>query len=355
MNCASEKTRPRGPAARRPGADVWLRACLSFLLGASCAARGAEMLKAAGPVKHAGLCDASAAVPAGSNLFVVANDEDNILRAYRSDEPGGPLKELDCSAFLNVRGQSREADLEGAACLSNRVFWIGSHGRNKNGKERLNRCRLFATDMRVANGGVTLTPAGQPCTRLLDDLLEDSRFARFDLGAAASRAPKDRGALNIEGLAATPEGHLLIGFRNPIPAGKALLIPLLNPNEVIAGQAARFDPAIELDLGGLGIRDMVYDRGTYLIIAGSYGGGGRCEFYRWAGPGATPESLAVDQIDDYNPEALIVYPDKGVREFQILSDDGMRMVDGCPCKDLQDPRQRIFRSLWLRPAPIPMR
>jgi hypothetical protein len=33
------------------------------------------------------------------------------------------------------------------------------------------------------------------------------------------------GGLNIEGLAATPDGQLLIGFRNPLSEGKALLLP----------------------------------------------------------------------------------------------------------------------------------
>ena len=189
------------------------------------------------------------------------------------DQGGASIKEFDCSAFLRLEGKSPEADLEGAARLGDRAFWIGSHGRNKDGKERLNRRCLFATDIRAMDGEVALVPVGKPYRRLLDDLINDSRFAQFHLAEAARHAPKEAGALNTEGLSATADGHLLIGFRNPIPGGHALLIPLLNPNEVIEGKPARFDPAVQLDLGGLGIRDIAYHEGIYIIIGGSWSRG----------------------------------------------------------------------------------
>jgi hypothetical protein len=310
---------------------------------------GAEHLRIAGPAHYSGMCDASGGVAISSNLFAVACDEDNVLRVYRNDQPGGPVKEFDINAFLGLTGHSLEADLEAAARIGNRAFWIGSHGRNKDGKERLNRHRLFATDIQGNDGDLTLTPAGKPYERLLADLLADPRFDSFHLAEASRLAPKERGALNIEGLSATPEGHLLIGFRNPIPAGKALLIPLLNPNEVIQEKPARFDNAIQLDLHGLGIRDIAWHGGTYTVIAGSYHGGGDFRLYRWAGPGATPERLRVDGLDAYHPEGLIIYPGRGLREFQILSDDGTVLVDNCPCKDLKDPNKKTFRSFWVAP------
>src|ERR1043165_7727785 len=116
---------------------------------------------------------------------------------------------------------------------------------------------------------------GKPYERLLDDLLRDPKLGPFNLAAASQREPKARGALNIEGLSATPDGHLLIGFRNPIPGGKALLLPMLTPDAVIHGQAAKFGEPILLDLQGLGIRDMAFWAGQYAIIAGSYDGKGQ--------------------------------------------------------------------------------
>lgn len=93
------------------------------------------------------------------------------------------------------------------------------------------------------------------------DILEDSRLDQFNLKEAETKAPKAEGGLNIEGLTATPEGELLIGFRNPIPDGKALLLPLKNPSDLVKNPdtaKAIFGEPITLDLGGLGIRSIEY-------------------------------------------------------------------------------------------------
>jgi hypothetical protein len=326
------------------GRGVLILLAISFI---ACAGENSPLLR---PTVYHGEGDASGAVAITSSLFVVADDEDNVLRLYSNDTGGAPIKLFDCNAFLEVRGKSIEADLEAGARVGDRAFWIGSHGRNKNGKERPNRCRFFATDISMAGGEVTLTPVGKPYKGLLDDLIRDARFEQFHFAAAARLMPKRAGALNIEGLSAMPEGHLLIGFRNPIPEGKALLIPLLNPNEVIEGKTALFDPAIQLDLGGLGIRDIAFYEGTYVISAGPYDGGGPFRFYRWAGAGTQPEQIFVDDLGDYHPEAIIIYPEKGLREMQILSDDGKRESNGISNRNLPM-SQRTFRSFWIAPSP----
>jgi hypothetical protein len=48
-----------------------------------------------------------------------------------------------------------------------------------------------------------------------------------------------------------------------------------------------------------------------------------------------------------NPEAIVFYPDKGGKRFLVLSDDGGRSVGGKRCKDLKDPSQKSFRSVWV--------
>ena len=299
------------------------------------------------PARYSGMADASGAVAVNSNLFLVADDEENRLRLYRSDQGGPPVKEFDMNRFLEVHGKSLEADLEGAARIGDRAFWIGSHGRNKDGKDRPNRCRFFATDIKLTNGEVTLTPVGKPCKDLLDALIADSRFAAFHFAQAAGRAPKETGALNIEGLSATPEGHLLIGFRNPIPEGRALLIPMLNPNDVITGKPPAFGPAIQLDLGGLGIRDIAWHEGTYVIVAGPWHGGGPFRLYFWKGPGALAEPVAVKHLNDYHPEAIVIYPGQGLNAIQFLSDDGKLELDGVSAREITDPSRKTFRSFWV--------
>lgn len=338
-----------GIAARRCRGWLWGLGLAGLLAGLPCSAQGAKGTITR-PLLYFGACNASGSVAVDTNRFLVADDENNTIRLYCGDRGGLPLREFDFDAFLEVerQGNSREADLEAGARIGDRAFWIGSHGRNKNGKERSNRHRFFATDIRVTGDEVALEAVGKPCKTLLDELILDARFDALGFAAGAGKAPKERGAVNIEGLSATPEGHLLIGFRNPVPQGKALLIPLLNPNEVVQGSRPRFGPAIRLDLGGLGIRDMALWGESYLIIAGSWHGGGPFQLYLWDGPGSDPKPLSVKHLNDYQPEAIIIYPDKGLREFQILSDDGSRLRDGVVAREIADPRQQCFRSFWVR-------
>jgi len=321
---------------------LWL-----VLAGACLSAGAAERADLVNPVIYRGMADASGAVAVSSNFFLAADDESNALRLYRADAPGAPVREYDFSQILEVDRKHVEADLEAGTRLGNRAFWIGSHGRNKNGRERPNRGCLFATDIRTTANGFEVTAVGRVYRDLLPDLDSDPRFAGFDLAAAALRAPKEPDALNIEGLVATPEGHLLIGFRNPIPQGKALLIPLLNPNELIEGRPPQFDAAIQLDLNGLGVRDIARWDNTYIIIAGPYDEKGKFELFKWNGYGSGPVRIKVNHLNRFHPEAIIIYPDKGLREFQILSDDGTLPVGGVPGKVVKDFTNKTFRGFWV--------
>ncbi|HSU54668.1 MAG TPA: DUF3616 domain-containing protein [Candidatus Dormibacteraeota bacterium] len=324
---------------------------MTFLIATSLlSACAAEKMKVVREEHHWGMADASAGIAVGTNLFLAADDESNLIALYRREGGEKPVKEFDFSAFLELEGKHPETDTEACARIGDRVYWMGSHGRNKDGKPRPNRCRLFATDLSITNGDISLSPSGKPCKRLLDDLAADERYAQFKLRKAAELAPKAEEGLNIEGLAATPEGHLLVGFRNPVPNGKALLAPVLNPAEVIEGTAAKFAGPVLLDLQGNGIRDIVFYAGSYLIIAGSWHSGGHYEIYRWQGGESRPEPMKVKHLDDYNPEGLVIYPDKGLTEFQVLSDDGRLDVEGVPGKEVTGMSRKSFRSFWVVPA-----
>ena len=309
---------------------------------------GAAENPVSAPTVHRAMCDASAAVALSGDLFAVGNDEDNTLRIYKAKEGGPPVGTLDLSKFLKVDEKFPETDLEGAAWLGDRIFWITSHGRNHEGKLRESRHRFFATTVQKTNHTVSLLPVGEPYTKLLDDLVRAPQLKVFKLGFASKLPPKDPGALNIEGLCATPDQHLLIGFRNPLPFGRALLVTLLNPNEVIAGKAAKFGGPILLNLGGRGVRDLGLWHGQYLIIAGSANAEGVSKVFLWKGGAAEPELMKGVDMKDFNPEAVVVYPNNA-RSFQLLSDDGTLPVDGCACKRLPDPANRHFRSVWVTP------
>ncbi len=304
--------------------------------------------------KHFDMCDASAAVPVGSDLFIVANDEDNILRIYKRDEPGEPIYSQDLSSFLEIDPKHPEVDIEGATLIKDRIYWIASHGANKDGKERLNRHRFFATESEIIDGKFYLKPIGKPFLGLTKTLEDFAELKRYNLGKAAKNAPESVHGLNIEGLTSTPQGNLLIGFRNPIPGGKALLVPLENPQEVIAGdEQPKLGKPIFLALGGLGIRSIEYSdiKGAYFIIAGPYDDNGDFQFYQWSGNSSESPGL-INKIDfqGMHPEALVVYP-KEKNRIQILSDDGSKSIKGQNCKDLAQSQKKVFRSIWVNIEP----
>ena len=302
-------------------------------------------------IAYAGTCDASAAVALDRDLFVVASDEDNVLWVYRRGQGGGPVASFLMDEFLDLEPQHRETDIEGAARIGDRIYWITSHGRNKEGKKRPNRRRLFATEVKEVDGRIDISGIGSPYKNLLDDLNRTPALRPFDLGKAAMGAPEAKGGLNIEGLAATPQGHLLIAFRNPIPDGRALLVPLENPDEVIRGRRARLGRPITLSLGGRGVRSIEArpGGGSYLIVAGHHDNRPDFRLYRWSGnPDAAPERIKGVDFGDLKPEALFFDPEGDRASVQVLSDDGGRTIEGRDCKDLDAIRRR-FRGTKVIP------
>jgi hypothetical protein len=295
--------------------------------------------------EYRGTCDASAAVSLGHDHFIVANDEENSLRVYRLGYPN-PVMVYDLDTFAEADPDRPEMDIEAAAKIGSRVYWITSHGTNRKGKYRPGRHRFLATDIGFKDGRPVITPVGSAYTGLLEDMAAAAQLKKYRLEDAAETAPKDEGGLNIEGLAATPSGALLVGFRNPIPGGNALIVTINNPNGVIHCQKPEIGPVMELPLGGLGIRSIERRGDTYLIVAGPYDGNSDFRLYHWRGPGTAP-SMPVPAADfgGLNPEALFV-ASKG--PIQILSDDGAHDLGGMECKDLPGAVQR-FRGVAIQP------
>jgi hypothetical protein len=295
-----------------------------------------------------GAFDGSAGADVGGGFFVGATDEDNELRLY--DAKGGPsLKTLDVGVNAVVKSalglkKIGECDLEGAARIGDFIFWIGSHGRDKDANEKKERQVLFATKVSGVGKNAKLKIAGKVYTQLIDDL-KDSGLAPFELAKAATLAPKDEGGLNIESLAADT-GKLWIGFRNPKSKAKdALLVPLLNPTEIIEkGARAKLGDPLLLNLGGLGVRDMVAWNDGFLIIAGDFvdrfqPGARPSRVFSWK-PGTEPNDIGVD-FGDLNPEAIMIMGEGDKARILILSDDGKY-----PGRN----GKKVFRGVWLQQA-----
>jgi len=310
--------------------------CLFFALGAALQAQ-------ASPEVYRGLCDASAAVALDAKHFVVANDENNTLAIYQRGQPEA-VATLPLADFLD--SGDKESDLEGAALVGKRIYWISSHGRNKNAKERPERYRFFATDIDTSKNPPALKPVPKRYEKLLDDLVKADALKAFNLKDAAKLAPEAPGGLNIEGLAALPDGRLLIGFRNPIPNGKALLVPLENPDELLEGKAAKFGEPVLLALRNRGVRSIERVGSEFLIVAGPTADKGTFSLYHWSGKSSDAPKLAQGlDFADLRPEALF---DIGGGQVQVLSDDGGIETGGVACKD-RKPAEQAFRSITVKP------
>jgi hypothetical protein len=321
--------------------------------GSSAAGAGSGVAGARTELVFQGACDASGAVALTDTLFAVGDDEDNVLRVYDANRGGPPVTAVDVSDRLDLTKSTKrkkksnkpskapELDIEAATRVGDLAFWITSHGRNSSGKLKPERFRFFATT--APREGQTLEVVGTPYERLLPDLLADARFASFDLQGASELAPKDRGGLNIEGLSERAGGGVLIGFRNPTPNEKALLIGLLNPEEVVHGKSARFSDPVLVDLDGLGVRSLSRWRGRYLIVAGHYATSDGSRLYAWNGRDR-PERLPFE-FRQFNPEGFFT-PDQR-NDIMLLSDDGGIAIDGTDCKRLEDASLKRFRGAWL--------
>lgn len=309
-------------------------------------------------LNHQGMCDASAAIALfNSDYLIVANDEDNILRVYQAQKSGKPSQEIDLNHYFKNNSKKKEVDIEGAALLDGVVYWITSHGRNKDGELKLQRRQFFATKITLQGENISVEQSGISYENLLPDLrdsLEDQELKKYfeSIDLDQHLAPEEKDGINIEGLCTTPNQDLLIGFRNPVPDGKALLIPLKNPAELVRQEnsSAQFGEPIRLDLGGLGIRSIEYweKHKTYIICAGAFDDSSNFCLYQWSGNSAeNPEMIeGIVFPQDFRPESVLFYPNQDDR-LHILSDDGGLKQDGITeCKKLPS-EQRSFRSIWV--------
>jgi len=317
------------------------------------------------------IADASAAVVLAPDLFVVADDETNKLRVYDANNPGSAaIADAKIGDFLNIDPCHPEIDIEGATWFNGRIFWITSHGRNRDGKYWYSRYQFFATTVTLEGNELNVAVDGN-YTNLIDDLIAyDSLYnlglvdaigvvdGHIDTSDIPDLAPKEKG-LNIEGLCAAANGSsMLIGFRNPRPKPEdkklGLIIRLNNPEAVVlSGEIPDFAPPLAVDLDGLGIRSIEYSHtlGQYLIVAGSHKSGDEKPLqtlYKYHM--ATGILTKLADFPFITPEAMFQFPDSD--EIHLLSDDGAMLVD-TPDGHIQNKflpkEQRTFRAHEITP------
>lgn len=233
----------------------------------------------------------SAIVSEGPHLWL-GGDEGTMIERLTRDAAGdfGTHARFDLAGLLALPDQGpkpSEIDLEGLDFDSGYLWLTGSHClKRKRPKDdplkdlakverQLNRFTLGrvplegdepaakSADGRLAAGRLATTGKGNELT---DALVDDAA-----LGPFLTIPSKDNG-LDIEGLAVTGN-RVFVGCRGPVLRGIAIVLEL----EIREGAAGALSLASLggkklrrhfLDLGGLGVRDLVIDGADLLILAG---------------------------------------------------------------------------------------
>jgi uncharacterized repeat protein (TIGR01451 family) len=324
----------------------------------------------ASTVWHTGVSDGSASVAVDANYMFVADDENQGLRLYNRAASGLPVYVLDVTPSLGFTDLGHpEADLEGAAQVGNRIYWLASQDNSSSGAIRPNRYRFFATDVTGTGAAATLSYVGR-YDGLRTDLLNWDSSNAHGLGAnhyglvasaASGVLPEepDGSGFNIEGFVMAPGSTTTgyISFRAPIsPAAsrtKALIVPVTNvPSLVTANPSAgpaTFGAPIELDLGGRGIRDIAKNSNDqYLIVAGPASETGTFALYTWSGIPTDAPVLRSANLSGLNPEGIaeVSVGLSASSVVQLITDGGDTVLygDGIIAKELSQPNFKKFRS-----------
>lgn len=319
-----------------------------------------------------GSSDASGAVALDSKYMIVGDDESNVLRVY--DRAGGDaLVEWD---YSQVTGSTDEVDMEALTMVGDILYVTGSHSNTKKGLDADSREIVFAVKVTGTGANTTFDYQGkftgfEAALVAWDNSGASGKPAGY-FGFAASSgpglAPENTNGFSIEGMTTSVDNsELWLGFRAPqtdtTTRDKALIVPVTNYQALLADKtmttAPTFGEAIELNLGGRGIRsiDKAKDGSGYLIIAGPSGGATDAvtndfRLYTWDGKA---EDAPVEL--DNNLDALlkatggsfesIVSPAsiKPGTQIQLLQDNGDTIWAGqtAVSKDL-DPADQQFKG-----------
>jgi len=289
--------------------------------------------------------------------------------------------------LLNLYGDSydfctpKEIDIEASAHIGNRIFWMGSLGNSPEGEFRPNRNRLFATDLSGTNiNSYALSYAGR-YEHLKEDLLDWDHRGLHGKGqdyyglvdsAATGKLPSLIDSFNVEGLAMAPDGRTAyIGFRAPyVPPSnrtRALVAPLLNLPALVGGNPASgtnadgsglavLGEAIELNLGGRGIRSIEGNSNGMLIVAGPADNALNFRLFTWTGNRKDAPQERLADLRGMIPEGIVEIPDGPLGDnsvIQIVSDNGAVAWygDGVAAKNVPDAFTK-FRSDRVTLGPV---
>ena len=279
-----------------------------------------------------GLYEPSAIVQLPGGRFLVVEDEkDHSFSLLTLSADGQATSQpLGPGWFQSSNPIWKLDDLEGLTLDSEGYCYaVTSHSRTDGGDEKKPRDKLVR--FRIDGERVT-----QP---VVVDGLKPALLAAHPVLAAAAQVleAKSGSGLNIEALEVTPDRQrLLVGFRSPLQAGRALIASVENPAAVFDNGAAPqiTDTLVTLDLDGHGIRSLSYVAALagYLVVSGpATREDVEFSLWFWTGlPGAPARRVTVPGLDSLaHAEGVCPAVLEGVAGLVLVSDDGNREENRC--------------------------
>jgi len=282
--------------------------------------------------------DLSAVARVG-NYIVVGSDEGHVIQLLKRKNSDTFVLERkysvpDGEETNRKEKKGPELDIEGIAADRKTVYIVGSHSRKRskvevrNSKRRShdkNRKRLTETEEEKARRVLIKLKLDENGELEGDIELKDlwgviNQFSELE---QFTKIPGKENGIDIEGIAAKGK-ELYIGFRGPVLRENWVPVMVTEFDDPTEKAELRF-----VNLGGLGIRDIVSVNEKFLLIAGPVGDGpGGYHLYSWNGldcvpgkNGAKGKVQYLGQIptgSDAKAEGITVLSDNEEQLLQLL-------------------------------------
>lgn len=212
---------------------------------------------------------------------------------------------------------SDELDIEGIAWGKKHLYVIGSHSRkrlrvkykepdpddNKTAKQNRKRLEKTATEpSREQLFRVELDGHGKADKDSIKVVSFRNIFANDDLFRLFQPLPSKENGIDIEGIAVDGDDNLYIGFRGPVLRGNYVPVMVVEFEDKFKEKDIDYE-ILFVNLGGRGIRDMIWQSNKdFLILAGPVGDGpASFRLYHWNGKDCVPGDDKRDALKNVRP------------------------------------------------------
>jgi len=258
-------------------------------------------------------------MPDGKVLIVEDERSENPIRMLDVKDSGDVVEIGNIYIDKKIKKifKKRVEDLEAITSNGNTVYAITSHSLNKSHKRKSSREKLISF----------VYDDGKMRDFHIYDTLKDDLYKNYiDFFKNSIFGIED---ISIEGLSVDANNsNLLIGFRSPVIDGKAIIIGIQNPQEVmLEKEKPKFSKPVSLNLNGLGIRDITYDsqkNGYWIIAGGSNDRNFNFQLWFWDNKNKKVSFVKNHPYIGYGEGITIIHKDTKDSALLIVEDNGLK-------------------------------